>query len=150
MRVTSLIATTTCGLALLVGPGLAAGDPPPGSPSGDHSQANSHPAVTQTPTAQTPPGPSASAETKAKAYGKNCQGQSKKHVAGQKGTPFSQCVTAMARVATTHTNPTTACKALSKKHVAGQKGTPYSRCVVAAAKLHEQHNQDDDSSGSGS
>ncbi|MGC9219861.1 MAG: hypothetical protein ACP5H2_00750, partial [Solirubrobacteraceae bacterium] len=30
----------------------------------------------------------------AKAYGKYCKGESKKHVAGQKGTPFSQCVTA--------------------------------------------------------
>ena len=142
MRITSFIATTTCGLALLVGPGLAAGDPPPGSPSGDHSQAGSHPAVTQTPAAEpaaeTPPGPSAGAETKAKAYGSHCQGQSKKHVAGQKGTPFSQCVTAMAKVATGKANPTTACKALSKKHVAGQKGTPYSRCVVAAAKLQNE------------
>jgi hypothetical protein len=26
------------------------------------------------------------------AYGKSCQGVSKEHVAGQKGTPFSQCV----------------------------------------------------------
>jgi hypothetical protein len=147
MRITSLIATTTCGLALLVGPGLAAGDPPPGSPSGDHSQAGSHPAV-KTPTAETPPGPSASADTKAKAYGKHCQDQSKKHVAGQKGTPFSQCVTAMARVATSQTKPTTACKTLSKKHVAGQKGTPYSKCVVAAAKVQQE--QDDDSSGSSS
>jgi len=146
MRITTLIATTTCGLALLVGPGLAAGDPPPGSPSGDHSQAGSHPAVTQTPAAETPPGPTAGADTKAKAYGKHCQGQSKKHVAGQKGTPFSRCVTAMAKVATSRTKPTTACKTLSKKHVAGQKGTPYSRCVVAAAKLQKQQ-QDDDSSG---
>lgn len=143
MRITSLIATTTCGLALLVGPGMAAGDPPPGSPSGDHSQASSHPAATQTPSAETPPGPSASADAKAKAYGKNCQGQSKKHVAGQKGTPFSKCVTAMAKVATSQTNPTTACKALSKKHVAGQKGTPYSQCVVAAAKLRKQQQHDD-------
>jgi hypothetical protein len=150
MRITSLIATTTCGLALLVGPGLAAGDPPPASPSGDHSQAGNHPAVTQAPAAETPPGPSASADAKAKAYGKHCQGQSKKHVAGQKGTPFSQCVTAMAKVATSKTNPTTACKTLSKKHVAGQKGTPYSKCVVAAAKLRKQHEQDDDSSGSSS
>jgi hypothetical protein len=150
MRITTLIATTTCGLALLVGPSLAAGDPPPGSPSGDHAQAGNQPAVTQTPAAETPPGPSASADTKAKAYGKNCQGQSKKHVAGQKGTPFSQCVTAMAKVATSKTNPTTACKTLSKKHVAGQKGTPYSRCVVAAAKLQKEQQQDDDSSGSSS
>jgi hypothetical protein len=138
MRITSVIATTTCGLALLVGPSLAAGDPPPGSPSGDHSQAGSNPATFQAPSAETPPGPSASAETKANAYGKHCQGQSKKHVAGQKGTPFSQCVTAMAKVATSKTNPTTACKTLSKKHVAGQKGTPYSRCVVAAAKLQNE------------
>ena len=149
MRITSLIATTTCGLALLVGPSLAAGDPPPGSPSGDHSNAGSHPAVTQTPpAAQTPPGPSASADTKAKAFGSHCQGQSKKHVAGQKGTPFSQCVTAMAKVATSKTNPTTACKTLSKKHVAGQKGTPYSQCVVAAAKLQQQQDEDPSNSSS--
>jgi hypothetical protein len=136
MRNTSSIAITAAVLALLVGPGLAAGDPPPGSPSGDHSQAGSHPAGTFT--IETPPGPNASPEKKAKAYGKQCQGQSKKHVAGQKGTPFSQCVTALAKVATGKANPTTACKTLSKKHVAGQKGTPYSRCVVAAAKLKAQ------------
>jgi hypothetical protein len=98
IRITSFIATTTCGLALLVGPSLAAGDPPPGSPSGDHSKAASHPAVTQTPAAETPPGPIAGAETKAKAYGKHCQGQSKKHVAGQKGTPYSRCVVAAAKL----------------------------------------------------
>jgi hypothetical protein len=138
MRITSLIATTTCGLALLVGPGLAAGDPPPGSPSGDHPAADSHPAGSGDSTFTVPPGPNASAETKAKAYGKKCQGQSKKHVAGQKGTPFSRCVTALAKVATGKANPTTACKTLSKKHVAGQKGTPYSRCVVAAAKLQKE------------
>jgi len=142
MRISSVIATTTCALALIVGPSLAAGDPPPGSPSGDHSNAGSHHTVTATPSSETPPGPSASAETKAKAYGKHCQDQSKKHVTGQQGTAFSRCVTAMAKVATNKANPTTACKTLSKKHVAGQKGTPYSRCVVAAAQLQKQ--QDDD------
>jgi hypothetical protein len=147
MRTTSLTATSVVLVALIVGPGLAVGDPPPGSPSGDHSNAASHPAVTTTPAAETPPGPGASAATKAKAYGKKCQGQSKKHVAGQKGTPFSQCVTAMAKVATGKANPTTACKTLSKKHVAGQKGTPYSQCVVAAAKLHKQQ-RDDEPAGS--
>jgi hypothetical protein len=147
MRTTSLTATSFVLVALIVGPGLAVGDPPAGSPSGDHSNAASHPAVTTTPPAETPPGPSASPATKAKAYGKKCQGQSKKHVAGQKGTPFSQCVTALAKVATGKANPTTACKTLSKKHVAGQKGTPYSQCVVAAAKLQkEQH--DDEPAGS--
>jgi hypothetical protein len=135
MRLTSFIATTTCGLALLIGHSLAAGDPPPGSPSGDPRRVGTPPSIRR-PAAETPPGPTATAETKAKAYGKHCQGQSKRHVAGQKGTPFSQCVTAMAKVATGKANPTTACKTLSKKHVAGQKGTAYSRCVVAATKLH--------------
>ena len=148
MRITSFLATTTCGLALLIGPGLAAGDPPAGSPGGDHSaggQPSRRDGLRRR--ARRPPGPSASSETKAKAYGKNCQGQSKKHVAGQKGTPFSRCVTAMAKVATGKANPTTACKTLSSKHVAGQKGTPYSRCVVAAAQLHKQQ-QDDAPAGS--
>ena len=124
MRLTPLIATIAAGAALLVGPGLAAGDPPPGSPSADHSQAGNHPAVTPT----TP--------SKAKAYGKLCQGQSKKHVAGQKGTPFSQCVTAMAKLAhNKKMSAKVACKPLSHKHVAGQKGTPFSQCIRAAAKL---------------
>ena len=73
---------------------------------------------------------------KAKAYGRLCQGQSKKHVAGTPGTPFSKCVTDMAKVANgSATNPRTACKNESKKHVAGQHGTPFSQCVSGAAKL---------------
>jgi hypothetical protein len=84
------------------------------------------------------PGPTASLPTKARAYGRYCQNQSKRHVAGQKGTPFSQCVTAMARLATNRTNSAReACKSLSKKHVVGQKGTPYSRCVVAGNRLRQ-------------
>jgi hypothetical protein len=82
------------------------------------------------------PGPGASLPAKAKAYGRYCQNQSKKHVGGQTGTPFSQCVTAMAKLAHgSTTSPRTACAALSKKHVAGQKGTPFSNCVAGAAKL---------------
>jgi hypothetical protein len=95
------------------------------------------------PTGDRQPGPAASPAAKAKAYGRYCQNQSKKHVAGQKGTPFSQCVTAMAKLATGKTSsPTIACGAMSKKHVAGEKGTPFSRCVAAGAKLlREQHQQ---------
>ena len=44
------------------------------------------------------PGPSASLPAKAKAYGKYCQDQSKKRVEGQKGTPFSRCVSAGAKL----------------------------------------------------
>ncbi len=81
---------------------------------------------------------SSSSASKAKAWGKLCQsmGESKKHVAGQKGTPFSQCVTAMAKLAHgTTTSPSKACSTESKKHVTGQKGTPFSDCVAAGAKL---------------
>ena len=55
---------------------------------------------------------------------------------GQKGTPFSQCVTAMAKLANGSTdNPQQACKDEGKKHVKGEKGTPFSKCVAAGAKL---------------
>jgi len=71
-----------------------------------------------------------------KAYGKLCKDQSKKHVAGEKGTPFSQCVKAMAQLDNgAVTNPSKACADLSKKHVKGEKGTPFSQCVSAGAKL---------------
>jgi FlaG/FlaF family flagellin (archaellin) len=89
------------------------------------------------------PGPNASAESKRKAYGKFCQDQSKKRVKGQKGTPFSQCVTAMAKAAKSEsTSPREACKGMSKKHVNGEKGTPFSRCVVAAAKLKREQEEE--------
>jgi hypothetical protein len=82
------------------------------------------------------PGPGASLPTKAKAYGHYCQGQSKKHVAGERGTPFSQCVTAMAKLAKgTTSSPRVACQGMSKQHVAGEKGTSFSRCVAAGKQL---------------
>ena len=42
--------------------------------------------------------PDATLPEKAKAYGVHCKGESKKHVKGVKGTPFSQCVVAMAKL----------------------------------------------------
>lgn len=90
---------------------------------------------TYTPAPEIPP-PGATLPEKAKAYGVYCQDQSKKHVAGQKGTPFSQCVTAMAKAANNNKlTPGQACKGMSHKHVKGEKGTPFSRCVKAAARL---------------
>ena len=38
------------------------------------------------------------ASGKAKSPGQACKGMSKKHVAGMKGTPFSQCVVAAAHL----------------------------------------------------
>lgn len=46
------------------------------------------------PAPPSPPGPGAGLPAKAKAYGRYCRGQSKKHVKGEKGTPFSRCVVA--------------------------------------------------------
>ncbi|MGZ4268456.1 MAG: hypothetical protein ACXVFN_13030 [Solirubrobacteraceae bacterium] len=78
----------------------------------------------------------------AKAYGKYCQNQLKTHVAGQKGTPFSQCVTAMAHAdKSDSTSARTACKALSKKHVSGQKRTPFSKCVAGVAQMRKDQQQ---------
>jgi len=85
------------------------------------------------------PGPGAGQAEKARAYGRYCKGQSKKHVKGQAGTPFSQCVTAMARAATNKKLPAQkACSGLSKEHVKGQKGTSFSHCVVGVGELRKQ------------
>jgi hypothetical protein len=82
------------------------------------------------------PGPKPGKAEKRKAYGKYCQAEVKKHVKGQKGTPFSQCVRAMAKLDKGKAdNPAKACKALIKKHVKGQKKTPFSACVSGAKKL---------------
>jgi hypothetical protein len=97
-----------------------------------HSNHGHHTASTTVTTTSTTP----SVPSNAKAYGVYCQNQSKAHVAEQKGTPFSQCVTAMAKLAHGSTSsPKAACATMSKKHAAGQKGTPYSDCVTAGAKL---------------
>lgn len=122
------IAMVVAGCLLLAAPAMALASP---------GKAKGHdPVVTYAPGPPETPGPKGGLPEKAKAYGRYCQDQSKKHVEGQKGTPFSQCVTAMAKAA--HDEKVTAreaCKGLSKKHVKGEKGTPFSRCVKGVAKL---------------
>jgi hypothetical protein len=118
-------------LALATAPATAPADPP-----SSHDQAGGH-GPQYTPASEKP-GPSAGLPEKTKAYGVYCKDQSKKHVAGQKGTPFSQCVTAMAKAANNENlSPGRACKEMSHKHAKGEKGTPFSRCVKGAAKLRE-------------
>jgi len=143
MKHLSKLAVLTGALALCAAPALAAGQPsdtPPDNQGTAHVPANgtSHfPATT--------PGPNASLPAKAKAYGYYCKSFSKQHVAGTPGTPFSQGVTAMAKLANGNTNnPRTACKSFSKKHVDGQKGTPFSQCVSAGAKLNQDQDQSSD------
>lgn len=120
--------------AALVIPTVALAGGPPSDPGGSHNSKGAQTAASHRANPNEP-GPGTGLST-TKAYGVYCRGQSKQHVAGQKGTPFSQCVTAMAKAASGGAvSPKAACATLSKKHVAGQKGTPYSQCVTAAAKL---------------
>jgi hypothetical protein len=117
MRLQSKLAVLAGTMVLGISPAVALGTP------GGHPNQSSSPTGT----------------SKAKAFGKFCQGESKKHVAGHPGTPFSKCVTDMARVADgSVTNPAKACADESKKHVAGQRGTPFSLCVSGAKKLQKQ------------
>jgi hypothetical protein len=134
MKTQTKIAVVLGALALATAPAMALANPP-----ATHGQGNGNgPHYTPSPGT---PGPSAGLPEKAKAYGVYCQDQSKKHVAGVAGTPFSQCVNAMAKAANDDSLPPgKACKGMSRKHVKGEKGTPFSRCVVAAAKLRKaQH-----------
>jgi hypothetical protein len=79
------------------------------------------------------------------APGQYCKAESKKHVKGQRGTPFSVCVTAQAKLRKgTTDSPRAACKAESKKHVKGQNGTPFSVCVKAGAKLLKDKKANDE------
>jgi hypothetical protein len=134
MKIQSKLGMLAAAFALGATPAIAIAAHPGGKPtSPGNSAGHSH--------GSSAPGPNASGPAKAKAYGKFCQSESKKHVAGQQGTPFSQCVTALAKLATGKAkSPGQACKGLSKKHVSGMKGTPFSQCVVAAAHLLGSHN----------
>jgi len=68
-------------------------------------------------------GPKASLPAKAHAYGVFCNKSSKKQRCRPERHSFSQCVTAMAKLANGSTkDPAKACATSSKKHVAGQKG----------------------------
>jgi len=96
-----------------------------------------------TPSPPPPPGPKAGLPAQAKAYGRYCQGKSKKHVKGEKGTEFSRCVKAMAKAAANDATPREACKGLSKKHEKGEKGTEFSRCVKAAAQLRKHQHEEE-------
>jgi hypothetical protein len=127
------LAVITGVLALTAAPALAA--KPDGVPPYGKGQAT--------------PGPKAGLPAKAKAYGRYCKGESRKHVKGEKGTPFSRCVTAMAKAVNNETpngeriNPRKACQGLSKKHVkGGEPGTEFSRCVKAAAKAQREQAPD--------
>jgi hypothetical protein len=144
MRKISKLAAPVALLALAAAPAVAAGPPSDtpnreDNPGAGHRPGETPPANQGTGHKPATPGPQDGLPEHAMAYGRRCQDQSKKRsdaADGTKGTPFSQCVTAMAKLVTDVTDsPREACKELSKRHVKGEKGTPFSRCVVQAAKL---------------
>jgi hypothetical protein len=141
LKTISIFAVFVAIVAVAVTPALAVGPPtttPPDNQGTEHKPAT--------------PGPHAGLPAKAKAYGRFCSEESKKHsdaAEGTKGTPFSQCVTAMAKLASGQSSsPRAACKELSKKRsdaAEGTKGTPFSQCVSGGAKLlREQRAQNDE------
>ncbi|HET7052475.1 MAG TPA: hypothetical protein VFI09_00990 [Solirubrobacterales bacterium] len=77
------IAVAVGALALAASPAALAVGKPQGTPPHGKGQ-GAGPGVTYTPAEGTP--------ENANAYGRNCQGKSKKHVKGEKGTEFSRCV----------------------------------------------------------
>jgi hypothetical protein len=143
MRIHHRIAATSVGLALALTPAVALAH---GNP-GQHGHSGRAPGQLKKSSSSSS---SSSTTTTPRAYGKMCQGESKMHVKGTPGTPFSQCVKAMAQMAKSpKTNPHKACAGMSKQHVKGQKGTPFSQCIVAANRLRQSERTGGSSSTSG-
>jgi len=93
-KLTAATAAMTLGLAsaaLASGPGTTHGRSG-SAPGHNRTQQTSSTGTTSTTTTGTAPNPNA------KAYGRLCQSESKKHHAGEKGTPFSLCVSAAAKL----------------------------------------------------
>lgn len=91
MKLPVKISIAVAAFALAVSPAaLAMGKPEGAPPYGQaHQEAGNGPNYAP---GEPTPGPKAGLPAKAKAYGRYCQGESKKHVKGEKGTPFSRCV----------------------------------------------------------
>jgi hypothetical protein len=149
------VAGFAAAVALMATPAWAA-QPEDNPGNHDHPNSDNHPSHSNRGgNHDSTPGPRAGMPEKAKAYGRYCKGQSKKRsdaAPGTKGTPFSQCVRAMAHVANDENeNPKKACKALSKKRrdaAPGTKGTPFSQCIHAANELRrDQREQEAEESG---
>ena len=106
------LGAATIAAAAIATPSFAAGGPPADKPG--TSQKGKQ--------AQVAKGTTGATGAQGNAYGKLCKGVSKKKVAGQKGTPFSQCVKAMAKMdKNPKLSPGQACKGVSKKKGKGRK-----------------------------
>lgn len=133
MRLQMKIALVTGALLMAFAPAALATGKPEGVPPqhGHEGGPNYQPAEGQ--------GPKEGMPEQAKAYGRYCKGESHKHVKGEKGTPFSQCVHQMQQAAN-HENmaPGRVCKEESRKHEKGEKGTPFSQCVHRVIQLRRE------------
>ena len=129
-------AAVTALLALTASPAFA--QKPSGTPDKSDNPGTSHKQENRpdgAPKSEDNPGTA----RKLAAPGRFCKDASKKRVEGQKGTAFSACVKAQARLRSGKADsPREACKDASKKHVKGEKGTAFSTCVKAAAQLLEE------------
>lgn len=136
MKLVAKIALVAGALALACGGAALAAGQPEGIPP--HGKGKGPVYTPGEPT----PGPKDGLPAKAKAYGRHCQGESKKHVKGEKGTAFSRCVTNMAQAAN-HSGmaPGRVCKGESKEHVKGEKGTAFSRCVKGVVALRKEERE---------
>jgi hypothetical protein len=142
MKLQMRIALVTGALALSASPTALAAGKPEGVPPESHGAPNGQ-GPTYTPDNPTP-GPKAGLPAKAKAYGRHCKGENRKHVKGEKGTAFSRCVTNMAQAANHgHMAPGRVCKEESRKHVKGEKGTAFSRCVRDVAHLRREERREE-------
>jgi hypothetical protein len=129
--VAAMLAAPSAAIAVGKPPAPGTGHRPAGTPT-----PSVDPSPASAPSGTGTPGPDAPSGVKAKAYGRLCQGESKKHVEGQKGTAFSRCVTAMAKAASGEAKTARqACAGLSRTHTGGDRGTPFSRCIATAKKV---------------
>lgn len=111
---TVALAATTLALAAVSAPALGnATSTTPGPDSGAAAKLRSQASGTST----------------ARGYGRLCGDLSRKRVGGQRGTPFSRCVTALAQLARAKTrSPRKACRSLGA-------GSAFDECVSAGRRL---------------
>ena len=134
--VVALTASPAFGLGVPEGTPTAESNPgtafvPEGTPTAESNPGTQH-QPSGTPTGESNPGTA----HRLAAPGRYCKDASKQRVEGEKGTAFSVCVKAQARLRSGQTSsPREACKDASKQRAEGAKGTAFSACVKAGAKL---------------
>lgn len=97
MKLRTKLAVLAGSLTLAIAPAAALASGQPADPGSQGKGPHYTPETPKSSNSETP-GPKASLPEKAKAYGVYCKDQSRKHVKGEKGTPFSRCVVGAAQL----------------------------------------------------